>query len=121
MARLLIRRSRVRTIQNLGNKGNGHSGKPPKTPNPNPVRSQALFHFIIWPFFPITTTLPNYQKEAGFMEQEEMRIVWAAGVEWMVTLQDDQYFHRPEGDYGAWRPGIPPDTHEADVALMFRG
>jgi hypothetical protein len=32
------------------------------------------------------------------MEQEEMRIVWAAGVEWMIKLQDDQYFHRPEGD-----------------------
>ena len=55
------------------------------------------------------------------MEEEQMRIVWAAGVEWIVSLQDNQYFHRPEGDYGAWRPGIPPDSYEADVALMFRG
>jgi hypothetical protein len=35
------------------------------------------------------------------MEQEDMRIVWAAGVEWMVKRQDDQYVHRPEGDYMA--------------------
>ncbi len=54
-------------------------------------------------------------------KQEDMEIVWAAGVQWVVKLQDDQFFHRPEGDYGAWRPGIPPDTHETDVALMFRG
>ena len=55
------------------------------------------------------------------MEQEDMRIVWAAGVEWMIKRQDGQYVHRPEGDYGAWRPGIPPSTHEADVAHVFEG
>ena len=54
------------------------------------------------------------------MEQEVMRIVWAAGVEWIIKLHDGQYFHRPEGDYGAWRPGIPPDTHETDVAHVFK-
>ena len=42
MARLLIRRSRVLTIQNLLNKGNGHSGEEHKAPKPNPVWSQAL-------------------------------------------------------------------------------
>ena len=55
------------------------------------------------------------------MEQEDMRIIWAAGVEWMIKLQNDQYFYRLEGDYGAWRPGSPPDTHESDMALVFKG
>jgi len=41
MARLLIRRSRLLTIQNLVNKRNGHAGKPPNTPKPDLVRSQA--------------------------------------------------------------------------------
>ena len=54
------------------------------------------------------------------MEQEEMWIVWAAGIEWIVKLQDEQYFHRPEGEYGTWRPGLPPDTCEPDVALAFK-
>ena len=54
------------------------------------------------------------------MEQVEMRIVWAVGVEWIIKLQDGQYSHRPEGDYGTWQPGIPPDTHEPDVAFVFK-
>lgn len=53
------------------------------------------------------------------MQQEDMRVVWANGVEWIVKLEDKQYFHRPEGDYGPWLPGIPPDTNESDVALAF--
>jgi hypothetical protein len=57
----------------------------------------------------------------NFMEQEDMRIVWAAGIEWMIKQQDDQYVHRPEEDYGAWRPGIPLGSHESDVAYVFQG
>ena len=53
-------------------------------------------------------------------KQEDMEIVWAAGVKWVVKLQDDQYFHRPEGNYGAWQSGIPPDTRESDVNLVFK-
>jgi hypothetical protein len=55
------------------------------------------------------------------MEQEDMRIVWAAGIEWMIKRQDDQYVQRPEGDYGAWQPGIPLGSHESDVAYVFQG
>ena len=58
--------------------------------------------------------------EVGLMEKEEMWIVCAAGVEWVVKRQDDQYFHRPEGEYGAWQPGLPPETYERDVALAFK-
>jgi hypothetical protein len=54
------------------------------------------------------------------MDQEEMWIAWAAGVEWIVKLQDGQYSHRQEGDYGAWQPGLPPDTYEPDIALAFK-
>jgi len=36
------------TIQNLGKKGNGLSGKPPKTPKPDPVRSQGLVEVFSW-------------------------------------------------------------------------
>ena len=54
------------------------------------------------------------------MEEDEMRIVWAAGVEWMIKRQDNQYVQRPEGDYGAWRPGIPPGTHESDVDHVLK-
>ncbi|MEX2493934.1 MAG: hypothetical protein WD425_19505 [Nitrospirales bacterium] len=48
-----------------------------------------------------------------------MRVVWAAGVEWIIKLEDERYSHRPEGDYGDWQPGIPPDTNESDMALAF--
>ena len=54
------------------------------------------------------------------MDQEEIRVVWGIGMDWVVLCRDDQYFHRPEGDYGTWRPGIPPDTFEAEVAHCFR-
>jgi hypothetical protein len=37
----------VITIQNLANKGNGHSGKGHTPPKPNPVRSQACLSIPI--------------------------------------------------------------------------
>ena len=54
------------------------------------------------------------------MEEEEIRVVWGFGVDWVVQCRDDKYSHRPEGDYGAWQPGIPPGTHELDIAYAFR-
>jgi len=39
-------RQQLANIQNLRNKGNGHSWKVPKTPKPNPVRSQALIEVV---------------------------------------------------------------------------
>jgi hypothetical protein len=55
------------------------------------------------------------------MDQEDYRIIWGVGVDWVIKRQDDQFFHRPEGDYGTWRPGVPPDTYELDVAHVFKG
>jgi hypothetical protein len=41
-SRFLARNENRSTIQNLVNKGNGHSGERQNTPKPNPVRRQAL-------------------------------------------------------------------------------
>ena len=54
------------------------------------------------------------------MDQENMRIVWAGVVEWIVKEEDGQYFHRREGDYGMWHPGIPPGTNFSEVDHAFR-
>jgi len=53
------------------------------------------------------------------MDQENMRIITVGLTEWVIKEEDDQYFHRPEGDYGSWQPGIPPGTTLTEVALAF--
>jgi len=53
------------------------------------------------------------------MEQEEIHVVVSGGNIWMVKRQAGQFFHRPQRDYGTWRPGIPPDATESFVNLAF--
>lgn len=53
------------------------------------------------------------------MEQESMRIAWADGTEWIIKREDDKYFHRPEGNYGEWQEGPPPDMSIQDLELLF--
>lgn len=53
------------------------------------------------------------------MEQEEIRQLWAEGEDWVIKLQNNQYFHRPDQKYGDWRPGLPPGVFDMDVATLF--
>jgi hypothetical protein len=53
------------------------------------------------------------------MEQEEIRQLWADGHQWVIKRQNNQYFYRPEGKYGDWKPGIPPDAFKPDVDTLF--
>ncbi len=53
------------------------------------------------------------------MDQEEIRQLWADGQDWVIKRSNKQYFYRPEGKYGEWKPGLPPGTFEPDIAILF--
>ena len=53
------------------------------------------------------------------MEQEEIRQLWADGQDWVIKRHNNEYFHRPDGKYGDWKPGLPPDTFKPDVDTLF--
>ncbi|MCA9499303.1 MAG: hypothetical protein MRJ67_16400 [Nitrospirales bacterium] len=53
------------------------------------------------------------------MEQEEIRQLWADGEDWIIKRQHHQYFHRPDGKYGDWKPGLPPGVVKQDVDTLF--
>ncbi len=52
-------------------------------------------------------------------DEEDIQIVWAAGKDWVIKRKNHQYFHRPEREYGDWKPGIPPETIEPEIDLLF--
>ena len=54
------------------------------------------------------------------MEQEEICQLWAEGEQWVIKRQDNQYFHRPEGKYGDWQPGLPQGVLPNDVEILFQ-
>ena len=54
------------------------------------------------------------------MYEDNMQIVTVGVSDWSVKEEDGQYFNRPEGEYGVWRPGIPPDALMAEVDWIFR-
>jgi len=63
----------------------------------------------------------NVQKRRyGLLYEDNMQVMTVGFSDWVVKEDDGHYFHRPEGEYGVWRPGIPPDTLEADVDWTFR-
>lgn len=53
------------------------------------------------------------------MEQEEIRQLWADGEDWVIKRQHNQYFHRPDGKYGDWKPGLPSGVVKPDVDTLF--
>jgi len=53
------------------------------------------------------------------MEQEEIRQLWAEGEDWILKRSNNEYFHRPDGKYGEWRPGLPPGVFAMDVETLF--
>lgn len=48
-----------------------------------------------------------------------MHVIWADGQEWIVKREDQQYFYRPEGEYGTWEKGTPPGIHKGDMDMIF--
>ena len=52
--------------------------------------------------------------------EDNIQVMTVGFSDWVVKVDDGHYSHRPEGDYGVWRPGIPPDALEADVDWAFR-
>lgn len=53
------------------------------------------------------------------MMDPDKQWVCANGQEWIVKREDNQYFYRPEGEYGQWMPGTPPGIHERDMDVIF--
>lgn len=52
-------------------------------------------------------------------DEESIKTVWASGRDWVIKRKNHQYFHRPERDHGAWIPGLPPDTFEPEIDVLF--
>jgi len=52
--------------------------------------------------------------------ENNMQVMTVGFSDWVVKEDDGHYLHRPEGEYGVWRPGIPPDALETDVDWTFR-
>jgi hypothetical protein len=61
----------------------------------------------------------SYNWRPEVMEQEEIRQLWADGQSWVIKRQHCQYFYRPEGKFGEWKPGLPPDTFQPDIDILF--
>lgn len=53
------------------------------------------------------------------MDTEEIRQLWAEGVDWVIKRQNRQYFFRTEGKPGAWETGLPPGVFLPDVEMLF--
>ena len=58
-------------------------------------------------------------KEPNGMEEEEIRQLWAEGEDWILKRSNNEYFHRPDGKYGEWQPGLPPGVFAVDVETLF--
>ncbi len=52
--------------------------------------------------------------------EDNMKIITLGLDNWIVKEEDGHYFHRPEGEYREWRPGIPPGTIDSEVDWAFR-
>jgi hypothetical protein len=55
-----------------------------------------------------------------YEDEDNMQIVTVGVSDWIVKEEDGHYFHRPEGEYGVWRSGIPHGALMAEVAWIFR-
>jgi hypothetical protein len=66
-----------------------------------------------------STSPQKIQWRPEFMDQEEIRQVWAEGHDWVIKRQNNQYSYRPEGKYGDWKPGLPPGALKPDVDTLF--
>ncbi len=53
------------------------------------------------------------------MEQEEIRQIWAEGEDWVIKRKNNEYFHRPEGKFGEWKPGLPPGVFMPEAEILF--
>jgi hypothetical protein len=53
------------------------------------------------------------------MDTEEIRQLWAEGVDWVIKRHNRQYFFRTEGKPGPWRTGLPPGVFLPDVETLF--
>jgi hypothetical protein len=63
----------------------------------------------------------NRQKRReALLYEENMQIVTVGVSAWIVKEEDGQYVHRPEGEYGVWRLGIPPGVLMSEVAWTFQ-
>lgn len=52
-------------------------------------------------------------------DEEDIKTVWAAGKNWVIKRKNHQYFYRPDRESGEWKPGIPPDTFEPEIDILF--
>lgn len=52
-------------------------------------------------------------------DEENIKTVWAAGRDWVIKRKNHQYFYRAEREHGTWIPGLPPDTFEPEIDLLF--
>ena len=53
------------------------------------------------------------------MEQEEIRQIWAEGEDWVIKRKNNEYFNRPEGKFGEWKPGLPPGVFTPEAEILF--
>lgn len=67
----------------------------------------------------LSTKPSSHTRKPTKMDQEEIRQIWAEGEDWIIKLQNNQYFHRPDQKYGEWKPGLPPGVFAMDVATLF--
>ncbi len=52
-------------------------------------------------------------------DREEVKTVWAAGKNWVIKRRNRKYFYRPDRETGEWKQGIPPETLEAEIDMLF--
>jgi hypothetical protein len=58
-------------------------------------------------------------RHMEFSDEEDIKTVWAAGKNWVIKRKNHQYFYRPDREYGDWKSGLPPDTFEAEIDVLF--
>lgn len=59
------------------------------------------------------------KKRDVVLYEANIQVMTVGFSDWVVKADDGHYSHRPEGEYGVWRPGIPPDALKADVDWAF--
>ena len=52
-------------------------------------------------------------------DEENVKTIWAGGKDWVIKRKNNKYFYRAEREYGEWNPGIPPDTFQPEIDILF--
>ena len=52
-------------------------------------------------------------------DEENVKVIWSAGKDWVVKRKNRQYFYRPDRENGEWKPGLPPETLKAEIDILF--